>query len=51
MVKIKTSVGIDSELLKWVDELVKSKRFASRSHAIEFALKCLMETYKKEGKI
>ncbi len=36
--KEKLSVSIDSDLLEWVDKQVNSKRFASRSHAIEFAL-------------
>jgi len=39
--KIKTSVAVDEDLLKWVDEMVKTKRFASRTHAIEYALQKL----------
>jgi hypothetical protein len=50
MVKVKTSVAIDSELVKWIDRLIKSKRFANRSHAVEFALKQLQQSYEKEGK-
>jgi Arc/MetJ-type ribon-helix-helix transcriptional regulator len=41
--KVKTSIALDEDLLKWVDEMVKAKRFANRTHAIEFALKKLME--------
>ncbi|MFP3131406.1 MAG: ribbon-helix-helix domain-containing protein [Nitrososphaeria archaeon] len=41
--KIKTSVSIDKDLLKWVDEMLKTKRFASRTHAIEYALQKLKE--------
>jgi len=41
--KIKTSVAVDEDLLKWVDEMVKTKRFASRTHAIEYALQKLKE--------
>ena len=51
MVKVKTSVALDSELVKWVDELIESKRFANRSHAVEFALKQLQDSYEKEGKL
>lgn len=50
MVKVKTSVAIDSELVKWIDKLIDSKRFANRSHAVEFALKRMQECYEKEGK-
>lgn len=36
--KEKFSVSIDENLLKWLDGEIKTKRFASRSHGIEFAL-------------
>jgi Arc/MetJ-type ribon-helix-helix transcriptional regulator len=39
--KLKTSVAIDEDLLKWVDSEIKTKRFASRSHAIEYCLQNL----------
>jgi Arc/MetJ-type ribon-helix-helix transcriptional regulator len=42
--KLKTSVALDEELLKWVDDLIKTKRFANRTHAIEFALQHLRES-------
>jgi len=42
--KLKTSVALDEDLLKWIDKEIKTKRFASRSHAIEFAI----ESLKKE---
>ena len=51
MGKAKTSVTIDRELVEWIDKLVKSKRFANRSHAVEFALAKLKETYEKDGKV
>ncbi len=38
MVKTKVSHTIDEELIEWVDKEVAKKRFASRSHAIEYAL-------------
>ncbi len=39
--KIKTSIALDEELLKWIDSQVKTKRFANRTHAIEYALEQL----------
>jgi len=36
--KEKFSVSVDDNLLKWLDSEIKEKRFASRSHGIEFAL-------------
>ncbi len=36
--KEKFSVSVDDNLLKWLDSEIKDKRFASRSHGIEFAL-------------
>lgn len=40
------SVSIDRELLDWIETQIKSKRFAHRSHAIEYAL----ERLRKESK-
>ncbi len=36
--KNKFSVSVEDNLLKWLDSEIKNKRFASRSHGIEFAL-------------
>jgi len=47
--KIKTSVALDEDLLKWVDEMVRAKRFANRTHAIEYALQRLREEKGKWG--
>ncbi len=33
-----TNVTIDKDLLAWIDENIKAKRFASRSHAVNYAL-------------
>jgi Arc/MetJ-type ribon-helix-helix transcriptional regulator len=41
---MKTSVAIDPDLLDWVDQMVLKKRFANRTHAIEFALQILRES-------
>jgi len=34
---------VDDELIDWVDELVKTKRFGSRSHATNLALYLLKQ--------
>jgi Arc/MetJ-type ribon-helix-helix transcriptional regulator len=36
--KINTNLTIDEDLLNWVDENIRGKRFASRSHAVNYAL-------------
>lgn len=46
--KIKTSITIDEDLLSWIDKLIESKRFANRTHAIEYALQRLREREKEE---
>jgi len=43
LAKEKISVTVDGQLLKWVDSQIKKKKFASRSHAIEFALSSITE--------
>jgi Arc/MetJ-type ribon-helix-helix transcriptional regulator len=49
MTKIKVSHTIDEELVKWIDSEIAKKRFASRSHGIEFALKQLIESEKSKN--
>ncbi|MGI0102798.1 MAG: ribbon-helix-helix domain-containing protein [Nitrosotalea sp.] len=38
MNKIKLSITIDEELIKWLDSQIKKKKFANRSHGFEYAL-------------
>lgn len=38
MMKPKFSVSIDADLCRWLDSEIRDKRFASRSHGIEYAL-------------
>jgi len=40
------SVSIDKKLLEWIEKEIQKKRFAHRSHAIEYAL----EQLRKESK-
>ena len=41
--KQRLQVTVRPELVKWIDQEIKDLRFASRSHAIEYALMKLME--------
>ena len=41
MTKKKTSISLNDGLLEWIQEKIKEKRFASTTHAIEYALEQL----------
>ncbi|MBU4038032.1 MAG: ribbon-helix-helix domain-containing protein [Proteobacteria bacterium] len=41
--KSSISVTIDPELVKWIDKQIEEKRFANRSHGVEYALYQLKE--------
>jgi Arc/MetJ-type ribon-helix-helix transcriptional regulator len=38
MVRIKTAITLEKELLDWIDSQVKEGIFSSRSHAIRYAV-------------
>ena len=42
MVRSGTSITMDRDVLKWIDERVKKRVFSSRSHAFEYAVRQLM---------
>lgn len=46
--KPKLTITVDSELIKWIDEEIRKKRFSSRSHAFEFCVHRVKEKEKKE---
>ena len=47
---IKTSVSLNEDTAKWIDEQIEKRRFASRSHAVEYAIHKLMgESEKSES--
>jgi len=46
--KVKTSISLDQDLLDWIREMVKLKRFGNTTHAIEYALQRLKEQEKEE---
>ena len=39
------SMTIDAELLRWLDSKIKTKKFANRSHAVEY---CVEFTRKRD---
>lgn len=41
--KLKTSIAMDEDLLEWIDSQIKTKRFATRTHAIEYAVQKLKD--------
>ncbi|MGY5147897.1 MAG: ribbon-helix-helix domain-containing protein [Candidatus Nitrosopumilus sp. bin_7KS] len=43
MAKEKFSVSMDESLVKWIDNGIKKKKFANRSHALEYAITALKE--------
>ena len=43
MVRGSTSITMDKDILKWIDERVKERVFSSRSHASEYAVRQLMK--------
>jgi Arc/MetJ-type ribon-helix-helix transcriptional regulator len=38
MVKVKLTVSILPELIRWIDEQVQKGHFADRSHAVQYAV-------------
>jgi len=50
MVKLRKNVTIEDDLVRWVEAEIKKKRFASLSHAIEYALTKIQEEGKTKPK-
>ena len=44
MPKIGTSMRMKSDILQWIDEKVAESVFASRTHAVEYAVMQLMKS-------
>ena len=47
MVKSATCITLDRKVLKWIEEKVDEGVFASRSHAVEYAVRQLMKQEKR----
>ena len=43
MAKEKFSISMDDTLVKWIDNGIKKKKFANRSHALEYAVTALKD--------
>lgn len=41
------SVTVEEDVVKWIDEQVKTLRFRNRSHLVELALMAFMESIRK----
>jgi Arc/MetJ-type ribon-helix-helix transcriptional regulator len=46
--KATIAISVDPQLLKWIDEQIKIKRFANRSHAFELGIQRLKEEAEKK---
>ncbi len=44
MAKSGTSVYMDRDILRWIDEKIKERVYRNRSHAVEYAVAQLMKT-------
>ena len=43
LAKIKISITVDNDLIKWIDSQIEKKKFANRSHGFEYAISELKE--------
>jgi len=48
MVKKRLQVTVREDIVRWIDQQIETLKFASRSHAIEYALLQLMEKEKEQ---
>jgi Arc/MetJ-type ribon-helix-helix transcriptional regulator len=48
MVKVKLTVSILPELVRWVDEQVEKGYFADRSHAVQYSILKVKDLMEKE---
>jgi Arc/MetJ-type ribon-helix-helix transcriptional regulator len=47
MVKVKLTVSISPELVRWIDEQVEKGYFADRSHGVQYAMLKVKELVEK----
>ena len=48
MARIGTSIRMDSDVLSWIDDRVKERVFATRTHAFEYAVRQLMKSERRQ---
>lgn len=46
MSKVRRSVTLSKEILEWINEQIREKRFSNVSHALEYAIYQLMKKEK-----
>jgi len=46
MKKRKVTITVDEEIIRWIEKQIARKRFASISHAVEYAVTRLIESEK-----
>jgi len=49
MAKKQVTVNLDEDILDWIEEKIKEKQFATRSHGLEYAISRLMKAEKEQG--
>jgi Arc/MetJ-type ribon-helix-helix transcriptional regulator len=47
MVKVKLTVTVSPESIHWIDQQVKQKHFADRSHAVQYSVHKVKELIEK----
>jgi Arc/MetJ-type ribon-helix-helix transcriptional regulator len=47
MVKVKLTISIQPELVRWIDEQIAKGYFADRSHAMQYAIMKVKELMEK----
>jgi len=47
MVKVKLTVSILPDIVRWIDEQVEKGRFADRSHAVQYSILKVKELIEK----
>lgn len=47
--KVKVTASMNENLVSWIDEGIDSCRFASRTHALEYAVTQLMKSESSES--
>ena len=45
--KIRISASISEELIDWINEKIKERKFANRSHALEYSIQMVINQEKK----
>ncbi len=49
MAKRQVTVNLDEETIAWIDEKIKDKKFATRSHGLEYAIDHLMKEERRKS--